>query len=332
MIFKEFNLHQTNGCILPKSITLKKNGKLIKFRKGTTVNTEIIKLLKTNNILKLYCFKIEKDELDENSAAEKISNSLISNHQKNLIIKNFLTGRSNIIANKDGVFYYDENKLFEINNVSNNIAVSALRPYTRVIKGQELVTTKIIPYAIKKNDFQKINIFGKGCFNLAPFKKIKVGLIQTYTKETKSSILDKTKLITENRLKSCGVNSIFETRTPHDEKDLNKELEKCIKKGYKLILIFGVHAISDVRDLIPRVIKKNKGTIIRIGMPVEPGNLILISKLLKKDNNETFIIGMPSCAKSPKENGADWILWRIISGLKINNKIINKMGIGGLLK
>ena len=89
MIFKEFNLHQTNGCILPKSISLKNNGKLIKFRKGTKVNSEIIKLLKKNDVLKLYCFKIEKDELDENLAAEKISSSLISNDKKKLNNKTF---------------------------------------------------------------------------------------------------------------------------------------------------------------------------------------------------------------------------------------------------
>ena len=248
------------------------------------------------------------------------------------MVKKYLTGRSNIVASQDGVFYYDENKLSKINNISDTIAVSALKPFTKVVKGQELVTTKIIPYAIKKNTFQKIKLIGKSCFNLAPFKKMKVDLIQTYSEETKSSVLNKTKLITENRLKSCGIGSIFETRTCYKEKHLNKELKKCIEKGSELILIFGIHAISHASDLIPRVIKKNKGKIIRIGMPVEPGNLILISKIIKKDNNEAFIIGMPSCAKSPKENGADWILWRIISGLKINNKIINKMGIGGFLK
>ena len=66
-------------------------------------------------------------------------------------------------------------------------------------------------------------------------------------------------------------------------------------------------------------------------MPVEPGNLILISSI-KKINKNIFVIGMPSCARSIKENGADWIIWRILSGLNINNDIIDKMGVGGLLK
>ncbi len=67
-------------------------------------------------------------------------------------------------------------------------------------------------------------------------------------------------------------------------------------------------------------------------MPVEPGNLILICTIMKKNNKKIFIIGMPSCARSPKENGADWVLQRIIAGLKISPNIINKMSIGGLIK
>ena len=75
MIFKEFNINETNGCILPNSMTLKKYGKPTKIQKGTKVNNEIIELLKKNDILKLYCFKLEKNELDENLAAEKICKS-----------------------------------------------------------------------------------------------------------------------------------------------------------------------------------------------------------------------------------------------------------------
>ena len=44
-----------------------------------------------------------------------------------------------------------------------------------------------------------------------------------------------------------------------------------------------------------------------------------------------FFVGMPGCARSQKENGVDWILWRIFCGLDVSNKDINQMGAGGLL-
>ena len=65
-------------------------------------------------------------------------------------------------------------------------------------------------------------------------------------------------------------------------------------------------------------------------MPVEPGNLILLAEFQNSKKNIS-IIGMPGCARSKKENGVDWILWRKLCDLKISSDDINHMGNGGLL-
>ena len=65
-------------------------------------------------------------------------------------------------------------------------------------------------------------------------------------------------------------------------------------------------------------------------MPVEPGNLVLLGEI-KIEKKKISFIGMPGCARSPKENGVDWILWRFFCGLGISNDNINYMGNGGLL-
>ena len=41
---------------------------------------------------------------------------------------------------------------------------------------------------------------------------------------------------------------------------------------------------------------------------------------------------MPSCSKSPKENGLDWILWRILANVRLDKIDIDKLAIGGLIK
>ena len=65
-------------------------------------------------------------------------------------------------------------------------------------------------------------------------------------------------------------------------------------------------------------------------MPVEPGNLMLLGQIQNLNKIIPFI-GMPGCARSQKENGVDWILWRLFCGLGICNEDINEMGNGGLL-
>ena len=68
------------------------------------------------------------------------------------------------------------------------------------------------------------------------------------------------------------------------------------------------------------------GSIEHFGMPVDPGNLILIGQLDGKT-----LLGAPGCARSPKENGFDWILMRLLAGLPVTRADVTGMGVGGLL-
>jgi molybdenum cofactor cytidylyltransferase len=60
-------------------------------------------------------------------------------------------------------------------------------------------------------------------------------------------------------------------------------------------------------------------------MPVDPGNLMLIGDLGGRP-----VLGAPGCARSPKENGFDWVLMRLLAGLKVTRADVARMGVGGL--
>jgi molybdenum cofactor cytidylyltransferase len=90
--------------------------------------------------------------------------------------------------------------------------------------------------------------------------------------------------------------------------------------------VFGASAIADRRDVIPAAIEAAGGTIEHFGMPVDPGNLLLVGQIAGK-----AVIGAPGCARSPKENGFDWVLQRLLAGLAITRNDIVRMGVGGLL-
>ena len=61
-------------------------------------------------------------------------------------------------------------------------------------------------------------------------------------------------------------------------------------------------------------------------MPVDPGNLMLVGSAQGHP-----VLGAPGCARSPKENGFDWILMRLLAGLPVSRADITGMGVGGLL-
>jgi molybdenum cofactor cytidylyltransferase len=43
------------------------------------------------------------------------------------------------------------------------------------------------------------------------------------------------------------------------------------------------------------------------------------------------VLGAPGCARSPKENGFDWVLVRLLCGLPVHRGDLTGMGVGGLL-
>jgi molybdenum cofactor cytidylyltransferase len=43
------------------------------------------------------------------------------------------------------------------------------------------------------------------------------------------------------------------------------------------------------------------------------------------------VLGAPGCARSPVENGFDWVLMRLLAGLKVSRADLTGMGVGGLL-
>src|ERR1700736_4630015 len=61
-------------------------------------------------------------------------------------------------------------------------------------------------------------------------------------------------------------------------------------------------------------------------MPVDPGNLLLIGSA-----GGVPVLGAPGCARSPVENGFDWVWMRLLAGLKVTRTELMSMGVGGLL-
>ncbi|MDW8443260.1 MAG: NTP transferase domain-containing protein [Acetobacteraceae bacterium] len=69
------------------------------------------------------------------------------------------------------------------------------------------------------------------------------------------------------------------------------------------------------------------GDILHFGMPVDPGNLLLLGRI-----GDIPAVVLPGCARSPKRNGVDWVLERLMADLPIAGRDIMALGVGGLLE
>ncbi len=78
--------------------------------------------------------------------------------------------------------------------------------------------------------------------------------------------------------------------------------------------------------MIPAAIVASGGAIDHFGMPVDPGNLLLMGRV-----GSVPVLGLPGCARSPRVNGFDWVLRRLLANLPVDAAVLARMGVGGLL-
>ena len=192
-----------------------------------------------------------------------------------------------------------------------------------------IATVKIIPFAVtaKARDAALAAAdAARPLVRVAPYRIRKVGVVSTVLPGLAAKVIEKTLKVTEERLRPAGASIVAERRVPHEQKALAKAIEEVLGEGAELVLVFGASAIADRRDVIPAAVETIGGRIEHFGMPVDPGNLLLIA-----DARGRPVLGAPGCARSPKENGFDWVLMRLLAGLKVSREAITGMGVGGLL-
>ena len=124
----------------------------------------------------------------------------------------------------------------------------------------------------------------------------------------------------------AGADIIAAPRVIHDRDALAHALAEVTRAGAELVIVFGASATTDRRDVIPAAIEAIGGEVRHFGMPVDPGNLLVVA-----DVHGVPVLGAPGCARSPKENGFDWVLTRLLCGLAVGRRDITRMGVGGLL-
>ncbi|MER8496083.1 molybdopterin-binding/glycosyltransferase family 2 protein [Mesorhizobium sp. M1312] len=320
MKFGSIPIDTAEGAVLAHATTAGER----RFRKAHRLSADDVSLLKAAGISEVVAAVLASDDLSEDAAAEKIAESMI---HRNIETKAAATGRVNLHAQAAGIFTVDAAMIDAINAVDPTITIATLAQHVPVEKSQMVATVKIIPFAVSSMLVDSVARICAGgeIFAVNVYQPVRVGVIQTVLPGIKPSLLDKTMRVTEARLARSGGRLTAERRTPHAVGPV-AEAAALLARDNDMVVIFGASAMSDFGDVVPAAIEKAGGTVIRAGMPVDPGNLLVLGTLGGKR-----VIGAPGCARSPKENGFDWVLDRLIAGLDVTAKDIAGMGVGGLL-
>ena len=320
MKFGPVPIERAEGAILAHAVLAGDR----RFRKAHVLTADDIAALRSAGVVEVIAAVLQSDDLLEDTAAETIAACLTSLHVE---ARPAATGRVNLHATATGVFTVDKMLVDAINAIDPAVTLATVPQHAPAEKGQMVATVKIIPFAVPRHVVESVTSLCKEreTFAVKPYHQQRIGLIQSVLPGIKAGVLDKTSRVTDERLRRSGSHVSAELRPPHEAGAVAAAI-RSLADLCDMLVIFGASAMSDRQDVVPMAIDQAGGTVIRIGMPVDPGNLIVVGRYGSKP-----VLGAPGCARSPKENGFDWVLDRIVAGIDVADADVASMGVGGLL-
>ncbi|WJR66665.1 molybdopterin-binding/glycosyltransferase family 2 protein [Neorhizobium sp. CSC1952] len=324
MRYGTFELGEAEGTVLAHSIRLPSG----RVPKGQVLSQGDIVRLSEEGVASVVAVRLDPGDMLEDEAAATIAGAIAPD---NLRFSEATTGRVNIYARVDGLFVADKAVVDALNRIDPAITLACLADHVAVRAGDMVATVKIIPLAVGGDKVaQAVSLLSEAvAFEVKTFRPRAVTLVATELPSLKASVMDRTARLLEQRLAPSGSRLIKEIRIPHSADRLTEVLRELKSREIDepaMVIVFGASAVADADDVIPAAIRRAGGEVEQVGMPVDPGNLLVLGRI-----GEVPVLGAPGCARSPKENGFDWVLNRLMAGETPTSFDITGMGVGGLL-
>lgn len=302
--------------------TLRQDSLVLK--KGTAIGPAEVEELIQAGIREIVVVRLEDGDVSEDVAAAGIAQAVAG---EGVSVERAFTGRANLFAAQPGVLVVDRAVVDRVNGIDEAITLATLPAYKSVVEGEMIGTVKLIPFGVAGTlrDAAVASAAG-GAMRVAPYRIKRVGVVSTLLPGLSPRVIDKTMRVTADRLAPAGAAIVAERRVAHEETKLAASIRELLGLGVELVIVLGASAIADRRDVIPAAIERVGGVILHFGMPVDPGSLLLMGRI-----GDVPVLGAPGSARSPVQNGFDWVLMRLLAGIPISRADLTGMGVGGLL-
>lgn len=323
MKFGPVPLAEAEGGVLAHSLRFP--GGVLK--KGRVLSAEDVAQLRAAGLDPVTVARSEPGDIMEDPAAARMVAALVPDPVALCVtVSAPFTGRANVYAQTNGILTLDAGRLSALNGLDEALTIATLPDKSRVTARQMLATVKIIPYGLPESVIREAEhlLAADRALAVHPFRAEKADVILTRTPGMSDKVVEKGAEAVRQRLRALGVEDVREQLVPHDIDAVSAALRATDRD---MVLILTGSATSDRADVGPAAVEEAGGDLVRFGMPVDPGNLLFLGRLGARP-----VVGLPGCARSPKLNGADWVLERLTAGLDVTSADIAGMGVGGLLK
>lgn len=320
---KKIRVEDAIGSILCQDITKIVPGEFKgrAFKKGHIVKPEDVPELLKLGKEHLYVWEAKEGWLHEDDAGLRLAKALAGT---GFSLSEPKEGKVSLLAECDGLFEIDEEKLFQINMIEE-IVVATVNQHRVMKKGSLAAGTRVIPLVIDEEKIKLAESFMKEPIaQILPFRPLKVGIITTGSEVYHGRITDKFGPVVKKKVEDFGCQVIGHVILDDDAAAIAQAVEQFAASGAELILTTGGMSV-DPDDVTPSGIKLAGAEIITYGAPVLPGAMLMVAY-----KNGIPILGLPGCVMYHKTTVFDLVLPLALVGKKITRPMVVKLGLGGL--
>lgn len=263
------------GHVLCHDITRIVKGvvKDVAFQKGHVVTEEDIPVLLSLGKEHLYVWEKDESMLHEDEAAQILCDICKNEFMHPTAVKE---GKIELIADCDGVFQVDVDRLNEINEIEE-IMIAARSTNYPVHKGDKLIGTRVIPLIIGKEKLKlaRRTAGDKPIAQLIPYQLMTAGIVTTGSEVYHGRIKDTFTSVIEEKLSQYGVRMMEHVICNDDKEMIASAILSCKETGVDMIICSGGMSV-DPDDKTPGAIRDTGAEIVSYGAPVLPGAMFLL--------------------------------------------------------
>lgn len=271
MKFGEFPVYDALGIELVHDVRCQ--GKTLK--KGHILTLSDINQLKYSGVKTITGVHISSEDILPETAADILLKTLVGDYLRYTLPDE--NGYSEIFADVDGTFIFDQERLNRFNAHSENISLITVQPYVSVYKGQFIANLRLFGPAVTAGTLNEAitKISGTGpLLKVAPYAFCKIGFIRTLMNNSSIPPLNDDKLTA--RFAAFGFSVVFNDLCEHTADAVEKAVRNAIDAQAEIVLVESQVPPLHRDDIVPQGFKEAAADIDRLGWPVDEGLSLVI--------------------------------------------------------
>lgn len=295
-----------------------------RFKRGHLITPEDVPRLLDVGKAHIYIMELAPDEVHEEDAARRLARAAAGDGLK---LTDPSEGRVNLVAGTDGMLAVDQELLFRFNELGDLI-LATLSSGDFVREGTVVGGTRTIPVVVKEELVARAEALcdERPIVSVAAVPARKVFLLVTGSEVFTGRIKDGFEPAVRKKVEGMGSTLEPATLAPDDPDVIAGHIKEFAARGAEVILVSGGMSV-DPDDLTPEGIRRSGADVVSHGFPILPGSMFLMSYL-----GDIPVLGLSGCVLHDPVTAFDFMLPRLLAGVRVTREDILRMGHGGLQK